>query len=296
MPRIYTPSLNIGPGKRVGTAYGSSGITGHSPNIVRGLGRNDRSQPFTANSVPTNLYFDIFRSTITTVQTFNYVFVLTENVASIEIRTGSAGSLTNTNLYTPSLTSGIRLNNGPGRNTGTNRNVYMLNVTGSGTVVELRIQTRENNSYPFYIYAAYFMNDMLLDLKNDEKTSFSSYNAISTPRNGVLQTDLFGTETYQHSVNLSDRRQLNFTTWRVDDELILIDRWIDTITRTRQQYPNIILEEGFLTNYNQGTDSYTLDTESHNLENVYPATWSTAIRDQIEGSGAKSINFRFQQS
>lgn len=294
MPRIYTPSLNIGPGKRVGTDYGASGVTDSDPNMIRGLGRNDRSQPYRGTTTPTNLYFDIFDSSEAS-QTFRHAFILTENVSTIEIRTTASSSFIGANLYTPGPMQGIRLNNGTGKESGTHRNVFNIQFPSgeSGRGVELRIQSREDASHPFYVYAVYFMNDMLLELKNDDQTQFSSYRITTQPRNGTLQVDLYGTESYQHAVNMSDKRQVQFTVWRLDDQLILIDRWLDNIIRTRQQYSNIVLEEGFITG--EGP-TFNLTAEAHNIENVYPATWSTAVNEQIEGTGAKSMGFRFQQS
>ena len=325
MPKIYPQSLAIGPGKRVGTAVTANGVTAPAPNMIRGLARNDRSLPFSSSTVPTTLYFDIFGANRTTTQTFNHVYLLTENVATIDIGTGRGGSTTNVGLYTPGPNTGLRLSNGAGRVANTNRNVWKLAVTGEGTFAQITINTRESNSGAFYVYACYFLQEPLLILQNDDKTSFASYRATSNPRTGIMQEDLYGTSTYQQSVNRSEKRQVNFTVWRVDHELVLIDRWIDSIIRAREQYPNIFLDEEFLTGsgntivaqysadgtsnwhsdlrstdmyvrFSITTDSYSIDAESNDPENFYPATWSAGITDQIEGNGAKSIGFQFQQS
>ena len=311
MPKIYPPSLTMGPGKRVGTGYSSGAITGFEPNTIKGLARNDRSLPFSASSASTNLYFDIYGATSSTPQTFSHIYLITENVRQhldlntpantilgLEVSAGTGGSF-HDNLYT-AISQGIRLNNGAGRVTGTNRSVWKLDVSDvtasmrTGTVGRITITTLEAPTSPFYIYACYFLSNPILTLQNDDKTSFSAYRATSNPRTGVMQEDLYGTSTYQQSINRSDKRQVNFTAWRVDDELVLIDRWLDSITQAREQYPNIILDEEFITNHSSG--NYVSDAESNDLENFYPATWSTAITDQIEGSGAKSVGFQFQQS
>ena len=417
MPKIYPPSLTTGPGKRVGTGYSSGAITNFAPNIIKGLGRNDRSLPFSGTSVPTNLYFDISKSTTPPEQEFKHVYLLTENVQTIEVRAAIGNPSSTSNLYTtPGFTQGKRIDNGTGENrtnldANTNYNVWKLNLTGTGTIAQIRITAAQVSTEDFYVYACYFLKDPLLTLQNDANTSFSAYRATSNPRTGTAQEDLYGTTTYQQSVNRSDKRQVNFTVWRIDNELRLVDQWINRVTRAREQYPNIILDEEFLTRklsrrfiltldssanpkvypatigtsditINQTkfsgvraaatlnrigndprvnnqyllqlntsinpdeivraditftsslnlstttisdymfeyssdgtnwhinkqandiyvrspiltTDFYSRHQESNDPENFYPATWSAAVTDQIEGSGAKSVSFQFQQS
>ena len=193
MPVIYTPNLTQGPGKTIGISL-TSGVIGDRITQLRG---NDRSRPFmTCANLPVNLYFQIHGATATTDQTFRHIVLICENIMTIQIRAGSLANVsTQPNLYTPGVMQGLRLTNGAGRVTGTNRNVFKLAVTGTGTVVELRITAKEVVGQPFYIYAFYLMENRLETLRNDDNTSFSAYEITSAPRGGTEQVDLYGDVT-----------------------------------------------------------------------------------------------------
>lgn len=291
MPVIYTPNLTQGTGKTIGTSL-TSGVIGDRITQLRG---NDRSRPFSSNAnLPVNLYFQIHGQTSSTSQTFRHVILISENVMSIQLRAGTLANVTSqSNLYTPGITQGLRLTNGEGRVTGTTRNVFKLEVTGIGTAVELRVTDKEVDSQPFYIYAFYLMSNKLETLRNDDKTSFSSYEKTSTSRDGIEQTDLYGDVTYQPAVNRSSKRSIGYTVWRVDEHLIHVDRWINNLIRTKDTNPNIILDEEVFTT---DSSSYDFDVEENDLEAIYPAYWLPGVSRTIEGSGVKSVSFGFQES
>ena len=290
MPVIYTPNLTQGPGKTIGTSL-SSGVIGNRITQLRG---NDRSRPFMSNaSTPVNLYFQIHGATTTTDQTFRHIVLIGENIMSIQIRAGTLTNVsTQSNLYTPGITQGLRLTNGAGRANGTSRSIFKLEVTGTGTAVELRITDKEVDSQQFYIYAFYLMENRLETLRNDDNTSFSAYEITSSPRGGIEQTDLYGDVTYQPAVNRSSKRSVGYTVWRIGDHFVNVDRWINSIIRIKDTNPNIILDEEVFTT----GSSYNFDVEENDLEAVYPAYWLPGLSQNIESQGIKSITFGFQES
>ena len=293
MPVIYTQNLTQGAGKIVGTSIGSGQIT----DPISQLKGNDRSRPFMSNaSLPVYLYFQIHDAN-DDPQTFNHVYLLGENISTIELRAGTISDVaSSSNLYTPGPTTGIRLENGAGRAANTTRNIFKLDVSGSGKVVELRITGKDSGSDPFYVYAFYLRNDRLLTIRNDDNTSFSSYSISSQPRGGVVQTDLYGDATYQPGVNKSSKRTINYTAWYVADDFVHVDRRINELIRIKDSNPNIVLDEEIFTTVSESTGNTLFDAEANDLEAIYPAYWLPGVSQNIQAQGVKSITFGVQES
>ena len=292
MPVIYTPNLTLGPGKVVGTSLSS----GQIDDQIRELRGNDRTRPYMSSaSLPVTLYFQIHDAN-DDPQTFNHVYLLAENVDTIQLRAGAIADVaTSANLYTPGPTTGIGLNSADGRESGTNRKVFKLDVTGSGTTVELRITAKEESAHPFYIYAFYLMNDRLLTIRNDDETSFSSYSIASVPRGAVEQIDLYGDVTYQPGVNRASKRGVNYTVWYVADQFRTTDNRINELVRIKDSNPNIVFDEDIFTTINSSGDT-VFHGDSNDLEATYPAYWVPGVSQNIEAQGVKSVTFGVQES